>query len=61
MQEGYEFATPLVYWYGDVTPGSNPDLYKLQVSNLLRDINRRMDLNQAGSQPPSPSSCRLLF
>lgn len=49
VSEGYEFATPLVYWYGDVTPGSNPDLYKLQVSNLLRDINRRMELNQAAS------------
>jgi polynucleotide 5'-kinase involved in rRNA processing len=38
-----------VYWYGDVTPSSNPDLYKLQISNLLRDVNRRMELKAEGT------------
>jgi len=47
--EGYEYTAPLVYWFGDVSPSSNPDLYKGQVANLVRNVNRRMELNKEAS------------
>jgi len=45
VTEGFEFTTPLVYFFGQVSPGPNAELYKLQVANMQRDVDKRLESN----------------
>lgn len=42
------FSTPVVYFYGDVSPGSNPKLYVQQMRLLNESVNKRLEKNRNG-------------
>jgi len=44
--EGFEFTAPLVYFFGQVSPGPNAELYRLQVANIWKDIEKRHEMNK---------------
>jgi polyribonucleotide 5'-hydroxyl-kinase len=49
VSEGFDLTMPLVYWFGDVSPGANPDLYRLQIANIMRHVDRRLQANEDAS------------
>eukprot|EP01097_Dermamoeba_algensis_P005002 TRINITY_DN3188_c0_g1_i1.p1 TRINITY_DN3188_c0_g1~~TRINITY_DN3188_c0_g1_i1.p1 ORF type:complete len:423 (-),score=70.73 TRINITY_DN3188_c0_g1_i1:217-1485(-) len=45
-EEGFSSSAPLVYFYGHLNPTENLKLYKLQISYLARDLNKRAEIHK---------------
>jgi polyribonucleotide 5'-hydroxyl-kinase len=45
----FSASSPLVYYYGHVTPSENVKLYKMQINHLARDINQKFEQKEAGT------------
>ena len=48
-QQMYTHEIPLVYFYGHPSPGENPKLYRMMVSNLADQLARRMAFHRTGT------------
>lgn len=42
-------TSPTAYFYGHLSPSENAKLYKLLISNLARDINKKFEKNEKGT------------
>lgn len=43
VEDGFTNYTPLVYFFGHNSPKDNIDLYKMMITNLSKQVNRRLD------------------
>eukprot|EP01041_Mallomonas_annulata_P001478 gene1477-2841_t len=43
VEEGFSLATPLVYFFGHISPRDNVELYKYFISSLASRVNERLD------------------
>src|SRR5690242_14466614 len=41
-------GAPLSYYFGHLSPSENVKLYKLLISNMARDINKKFEKNEKG-------------